>query len=296
MSAEGYSTNPHETLPEAVKAEHRPDQPVFCEACGERSKKLLFLDHNHANGRVRKWVCYGCNSAIGFAKEDPETLRKIAEYIEAHNGIAGAHVNETTERFRERAIGILGQRECEECGESFHAERSTARFCSADCRLRSHRHEKRQLSVSTRNANGGEVSQAIEVAFPRSEVPSRAPEPPYVEIRQAPSAWVRGEWSAICGSHAAVSDWRAARVLARKLIAAGLPPERPVRVITNGWPVVDHPSLGEMADEAEGAPVWPQLPRRDWEGAAVAAERVRDEFARIVAAAGRREVIREVVA
>ena len=28
---------------------------------------------------------------------------------------------------------------CEQCGKSFEAKRSTARFCSSKCRLRSHR-------------------------------------------------------------------------------------------------------------------------------------------------------------
>ncbi len=43
----------------------------------------LSVDHCHASGTVRGLLCSGCNLAIGNAKEDPITLRNLANYLEA---------------------------------------------------------------------------------------------------------------------------------------------------------------------------------------------------------------------
>ena len=41
-----------------------------------------FLDHDHATGLFRGVLCRGCNSALGFARDNPETLRALALYLE----------------------------------------------------------------------------------------------------------------------------------------------------------------------------------------------------------------------
>ena len=41
-----------------------------------------YVDHNHKTGKIRKLLCSGCNFALGHAKENPEILRSIANYIE----------------------------------------------------------------------------------------------------------------------------------------------------------------------------------------------------------------------
>jgi len=51
-----------------------------CEACGKREK--LCVDHNHDTGLIRGTLCHGCNVALGFVRENPETLRALARYIE----------------------------------------------------------------------------------------------------------------------------------------------------------------------------------------------------------------------
>ena len=61
------------------------------------------------------------------------------------------HVNETTERFRKEARGILRRRACEECGAEYHAARSTARFCSDACSQRFRRSEARSALSPTGN-------------------------------------------------------------------------------------------------------------------------------------------------
>lgn len=47
------------------------------------SEKLA-VDHCHATGTVRKLLCHNCNRALGLMQENPEILRKAADYIEAH--------------------------------------------------------------------------------------------------------------------------------------------------------------------------------------------------------------------
>lgn len=44
----------------------------------------LNVDHDHETKAVRQLLCNGCNSALGYVFDDPERLRKLAEYIERH--------------------------------------------------------------------------------------------------------------------------------------------------------------------------------------------------------------------
>ena len=55
-------------------------QPSSCEVCGKGG--VLSLDHDHSTGRVRGWLCPGCNSALGYAYDNPDTLRSLAAYLE----------------------------------------------------------------------------------------------------------------------------------------------------------------------------------------------------------------------
>lgn len=47
--------------------------------------KKICIDHNHTTGVARGLLCGNCNSMIGLAKEDPETLRAAARYVEWFN-------------------------------------------------------------------------------------------------------------------------------------------------------------------------------------------------------------------
>ena len=54
-----------------------------CEVCGSTEK--LHLDHDHTSGKVRGCLCQGCNLALGLMGDDPERLRKLADYMEEHH-------------------------------------------------------------------------------------------------------------------------------------------------------------------------------------------------------------------
>lgn len=55
-------------------------KPKECEICG--STKRICYDHNHQSGIFRGWLCNACNVALGCVSDNPETLRKLADYLE----------------------------------------------------------------------------------------------------------------------------------------------------------------------------------------------------------------------
>lgn len=57
-----------------------------CDICGEEEKTraCLSLDHDHATGKVRGFLCNNCNRGLGLLGDNPEILRKAAKYLEKH--------------------------------------------------------------------------------------------------------------------------------------------------------------------------------------------------------------------
>jgi hypothetical protein len=54
-----------------------------CEMCKiEGGTEEIQLDHCHTTGEFRGWLCSNCNTVLGLAKESPERLRAMAEYLE----------------------------------------------------------------------------------------------------------------------------------------------------------------------------------------------------------------------
>lgn len=58
-----------------------------CQICSEPPTKgrwpQLHIDHDHSSGRVRGLLCSNCNVGIGMLRDDPERLRRAAEYLES---------------------------------------------------------------------------------------------------------------------------------------------------------------------------------------------------------------------
>ncbi len=54
----------------------RPCEIPACKAVG------VVWDHSHATGAFRGWICSACNLALGHARDSPDILRALAEYLE----------------------------------------------------------------------------------------------------------------------------------------------------------------------------------------------------------------------
>jgi nitrate/TMAO reductase-like tetraheme cytochrome c subunit len=61
-----------------------------CSICSikaeDASKNRLFVDHCHSTGKVRGLLCHHCNTMIGLAKDDVETLLNAVTYLKGNNG------------------------------------------------------------------------------------------------------------------------------------------------------------------------------------------------------------------
>ena len=60
-------------------------QGGVCKVCGSDvpgSKRGWHADHIHGTKIVRGILCHHCNVSIGFAKDNPGTLRAMADYVE----------------------------------------------------------------------------------------------------------------------------------------------------------------------------------------------------------------------
>lgn len=56
-----------------------------CAGCNKHQadmKRKFVVDHDHATGMVRGLLCYGCNAILGQAKDNVQTLRTLAQYVE----------------------------------------------------------------------------------------------------------------------------------------------------------------------------------------------------------------------
>lgn len=57
-------------------------KPMQCEICGETGQ--ICFDHDHLTNKFRGWICFKCNFALGYAKDNPYLLQKLSEYLIKH--------------------------------------------------------------------------------------------------------------------------------------------------------------------------------------------------------------------
>lgn len=57
------------------------DIPERCEVCKETSDRAMCIDHDHVTGIFRGFLCHHCNSALGFAKDNPKILKGLVKYL-----------------------------------------------------------------------------------------------------------------------------------------------------------------------------------------------------------------------
>ena len=54
-------------------------RPKLCEIC--KKKRTIHFDHDHKTGKFRGWICYQCNSILGYANDDLKILNAITKYL-----------------------------------------------------------------------------------------------------------------------------------------------------------------------------------------------------------------------
>lgn len=78
------------------------EQDYCCAICGDQETatdklglpRRLAVDHCHTTGKVRALLCTNCNKSLGGFKDNPELLRKAAEYLEHHTDTVYAEPSE----------------------------------------------------------------------------------------------------------------------------------------------------------------------------------------------------------
>ena len=69
-------------------------QGIACIAC--KSEGDLHLDHDHATGKIRGFLCGSCNRALGLLKDDPLIILRLLKYLQP--GILNANFSDSQER------------------------------------------------------------------------------------------------------------------------------------------------------------------------------------------------------
>ncbi len=57
-------------------------QGGVCAICRAAPKTILVVDHDHVTGGVRGLLCSTCNTGLGQFKDDPQRIRRAAEYLD----------------------------------------------------------------------------------------------------------------------------------------------------------------------------------------------------------------------
>jgi hypothetical protein len=63
-------------MPEPVRL-----RPEACEMCGRIQKKALHLDHDHATGKFRGWLCNQCNTGLGLLGDSITAVERAITYL-----------------------------------------------------------------------------------------------------------------------------------------------------------------------------------------------------------------------
>jgi hypothetical protein len=70
-------------------------QRHLCAICGKTNpgSRRLHIDHCHTTNKTRDLLCGNCNRGLGYAKDNPNTLRAAACYLRKHTTAATLTTN-----------------------------------------------------------------------------------------------------------------------------------------------------------------------------------------------------------
>lgn len=58
-----------------------------CKICNTHQselKSILYVDHCHTTNKIRGLLCQHCNTLLGYAKDNVETLSLAIQYLNKH--------------------------------------------------------------------------------------------------------------------------------------------------------------------------------------------------------------------
>lgn len=58
-------------------------KPDICEVCGQKDR--ICFDHDHITGEFRGWLCFKCNTTLGYARDNPAILHALEMYLVMHH-------------------------------------------------------------------------------------------------------------------------------------------------------------------------------------------------------------------
>lgn len=65
-------------------------QEYRCAICSVGVNLFSHVDHDHRSGRVRGFLCAGCNWLLGHGGDDPRRLRAAADYLEVSSSTSSS--------------------------------------------------------------------------------------------------------------------------------------------------------------------------------------------------------------
>ncbi len=67
----------------------KPHHVYICPICHKASIPFVtakyVIDHNHATGQAREWICDSCNTGLGRFKDNIEIMQNAIEYLKKHS-------------------------------------------------------------------------------------------------------------------------------------------------------------------------------------------------------------------
>ena len=70
---------------QALKEKHAPPSSgTACDCCGKIA--CLFIDHDHATGAWRGWLCRNCNVGLGMLGDCEISILQALSYLQKANG------------------------------------------------------------------------------------------------------------------------------------------------------------------------------------------------------------------